>query len=432
VRTFLIIWFGQLVSTFGSRMTGFALTIWAWELTGKATALALVSFFTILPRVFITLFAGTLVDRCNRKHLIMVGDAVAAVSTLAILLLYLTENLQIWHLYVIGALNGAFSEIQELAYTASISLLVSKQQYTRASSMNSTIHYGAIITAPALAGALYYLIGLVGIALIDIVTFAIAISTVLLVHIPRPAINHTEHQKHLGIWQQVAFGFRYILARPGLVAFMVFTALFWFAHDLGNALYSPMILARTSNNAAVLGSLSSAAGIGGVTGALLLNTWGGPKRRIHGMLLGFVGAGISKTIFGLGQSPLIWLPAQFCSSLNFPLLGSSSTAILLAKVAPEIQGRVFAAQSTILQILSAIATLIAGPLADYLFEPAMMPKGSLAPVFSALVGTGSGAGMALLYITTSLSLILVGLSGYSFRVLREVEIIMPDHDNASK
>lgn len=428
MRTFITILIGQLVSTIGSYMTSFAIKIWAWELTGQATALALMGFFTFLPSILITLFAGIIVDRWNRKLLMIAGDTVAALSTLVILWLYLTDHLQIWHLYVTGAINGAFGEIQELAYTASISLMVPKQQYTRASSMSSTIHYGSTIIAPALAGVLYYVIGLAGISLIDLVTFAIAISTVLLVTIPQPRLSETEDHSQPDIWKQAAFGFRYIVVRRSLLAIVVCASLFWFAHDLGATLFSPMILARTANDTRVLGSIASAAGIGGVTGALLLSTWGGPKHRIHGFLLGMVGAGLSKTIFGLGQMPLIWLPAQFCSSLNFPLLESSSTAILLAKVKPDVQGRVFAARSLILQVSAAIATLLAGPLADVVFEPAMRPGGNLAGLFGSIFGTGRGAGMALLYVITSICMLLIGIGGYTYRPLRDVEHLLPDYD----
>lgn len=192
-----------------------------------------------------------------------------------------------------------------------------------------------------------------------------------------------------------------------------------------------MILARTGGNAQVLGSVASAAGVGGVIGALIVSTWGGFQRRIKGVLLGFIGAGLSKTVFGLGRMPSIWIPAQFCSSLNFPLLGSSETAIWLAKVAPELQGRVFAAQSLILQVVSASATLIAGPIADYLLEPAMMPRGNLAPIFGEIFGTGSGAGIAVLYVTASIWMLLVGIGGFAFPTLRNVEDVMLAPDAAS-
>ena len=422
MRNFIVIWLGQTVSLIGSQMTNFAITIWVWELTGQATALALFGLLTQAPRVLVTPFAGIIVDRCNRKLLMMIGDAIACFSTIVILLLYLTNNLQIWHLYLAGAINGIFEQLQELAYLASISMMVSKEQYSRASSIGFLASYGSDIIAPALAGVLYAVIGLIGILIIDLATFAIALLTVLFVRIPEPAHVEPEPFSRANLQQQVVFGCRYIMARPSLLALLVLEMLFWFAHDLGAPLYSPMILARTGNDAKVLASLASAAGIGGVLGALLVSAWGGTKRRIHGMLIGTIGAGLSKTAFGLGQMLLIWIPAQFCSSLNFPLLGSSSDAIWLTQIKPDVQGRVFAARRVSILVASTIGYLIAGPLADYVFEPAMIPGNSLATIFGGIFGTGKGAGMTLLYVISSLGLLLVGLSGYAFRVLREIDV----------
>jgi len=434
VRTFIIIWLGQVVSTLGSRMTNFAITIWAWELTGQATALTLMVFFTQLTRLLITPLAGVIVDRWNRKVLMMFGDTVAGLSTIAILVLFLNQNLQIWHLYAAGALNGTFDQLQELAYSASIATLVPKQQYSKASSMGYFIGYGAKIFAPAFAGALYPVIGLIGILGIDLATFAIAITTVLLMPIPQPiprAAQQHLHRTWQNLWREVASGYHYVLARPGLLAILIATSLFWFAHDLGGSLFSPMLLARTGNDTEVLGNVSAAAGVGGVVGAFVMSTWSGPKRHIHGLLLGMAGAGLSKTIFGLGQAPLLWIPAQFCSSLHFPLMGSSEQAIWLAKIKPDIQGRVFALSALSLHITTAISYLIAGPLADKILEPAMRPGGYLAPLFGGIFGTGPGAGMALLYVLTSLCLLLVGIGGYAFRTLRHVEDVIPDHDVVS-
>ena len=177
-----------------------------------------------------------------------------------------------------------------------------------------------------------------------------------------------------------------------------------------------MILARTDGSAQVLASTAAAAGIGGVTGAVLLSVWGGPKQRVTGMLAGFIGAGLSKTVFGLGRSPQIWIPAQFCSSLNFPLLGSSENALWMKSITAEKQGRVFAANALVLQGVSAIAALIAGPLAENVFEPWVTSLGKL-PFLSYLWGTGSGAGVALLYVLTSLGLVLVGVLGWFWPAL---------------
>jgi len=403
----------------GSAMSAFALTIWIWESTSQVTALALLSFFIQLPRILLAPVAGIIVDRCNRKFLMAIGDAVSALLTLAILLLYISQNLQLWHLYVAGAVNGIFDQIQKLAYSAVISTMMPEKHYSRASSLSFLASYGASIIAPTLAGILYSVIGLSGIFTIDLATFTIAIATLVSVKIPQPAIASNPHPAPFHLLQELSFGFRYIVERPSLLALLMSVSLFWFAHDIGAALYSPMILARTGNNARILGTILSAAGAGGVLGASIVSIWGGPRRRIRGFLLGMAGAGLSKIVFGFGQALSIWIPAQFCSSFNFPILGSSNEAIWLAKVPPELQGRVFATRAVIVQLASAIGLLIAGPLADRVFEPAMQPGGFLAAIFGPILGTGAGAGMALLYAISSLGLLLVAVGGYASRLLRD-------------
>jgi len=403
----------------GSAMSGFALTIWIWESTSQVTALAFLSFFIQLPRILLAPVAGILVDRCNRKFLMAIGDAVSALLMLAILLLYISQNLQLWHLYVAGAVNGIFDQIQQLAYSAATATMMPEKHYSRASSLSFLAKYGASIIAPTLAGILYSAIGLSGIFTIDLATFTIAIATLVSVKIPQPAIASNPQPARFHLLQELSFGFRYIVQRPSLLALLVSVSLFWFAHDIGAALYSPMILARTDNNARILGTILSAAGAGGVLGASIVSIWGGPKRRIRGFLLGMAGAGLSKIVFGFGQALSIWIPAQFCSSFNFPILGSSNEAIWLAKVPPEVQGRVFATRAVIMQLASALGLLIAGPLADRVFEPAMQPSGFLAAIFGPIIGTGAGAGMALLYAISALGLLLVAVGGYASRLLRD-------------
>jgi MFS family permease len=430
MRNFIIVWLGQLVSTIGSNMTGFAIEIWAWEITGQATTLTLVGFFSLLPSIIITPISGVIVDRFNRKFLMMVGDTVAVLSTIVILLLHLTHNLQIWHFYLTGAIVGTFNQFQSLAYSASVSLMIPEEEYTRASSLEFLSGYGSNIIAPALAGYLYTVIGFLGIWLIDISTFVVAISSLLFVSIPQPSTT-TENDKLNNIWQDLGFGWNYITTNKSLLALLIVNLLFWLPHDLGDGLYSPMIFSRTDNNTVVLGSLASAAGFGGVTGAIVVSIWGGFKRKINGVLLGMIGAGISKIVFGLGRTPWVWIPAQFCSSFNFPLNGSSDNAIWLEKVPSNIQGRVFAARSLLLQIASAVGYLIAGPLADRVFTPALQSGGVLFGMFGGLFGTGTGAGIAFLYVICAVCMLLVGLFGFLIPVLRNVEDILPDNDDVN-
>ena len=442
MKTFLTIWVGQLVSTLGSFMTVFALTLWVWDQTESATALTLVLFFAQLPRIVVTLFAGMITDRFNRQRLMLLGDTSAAISTAVVGGLWLTGSLQIWHLCAVMAVHGCFSQLQQLAYSASIALMVPKAQYTRAGSLNAALGFAAAILSPVFAGSLYPQIGLGGIMVIDLLTFTVAFGTLLSVTLPQPPKeplkepadqqlpeNQTKQPLNFSV-RDLTFGFRYIKASPGLSAMVIAFTLFAIPNDMGRALYNPMILARTGGDAQLLGTVTTMAGVGGVVGALAVSIWGGFNRRIDGMLLGFIGTGLSKLVLGMGQSAWIWLPAQFFAHLHTPLIFSSSNAIWYAKVPPAIQGKVLAADTLVGLLVGAFSPLLAGPLADYVFEPAMASGGWLAPVFGPWLGIGPGSGIALLYCGSAIAMVTVGSLGYCFTTLRKVEQLIPDADAA--
>lgn len=408
-------------------MTQFALTIWIWQLTQQTTAIALISFFFQLPQILIALLAGLIIDRFNRKRLMIFSDAGVAVCTILIGLLYSTEQLQIWHLYALAIAYGCCGQIQALAFSASVSLIVPKQHYARVGSMRTLINFSSAIIAPALVGILYPVIGLIGIIAIDLATFAVGILTVLLVHIPQPATEDATNDKT--IWQQLSWGLNFILSQPSLRAMTIVFCLFLFTYHLGETLYQPMILARTGGDAQILSTVVIAAGVGGVVGAVSLSIFGGFQRRIHSMLLGFIGAGLSSIVLGFGRVPSVWVGAQFFAAANIPLAFSSSYAVWYAKVKPDIQGRVLAAAHTVGLIVGAVASLIAGPLADQVFEPAIASPGWISSIFAPVVGSDSGAGIALLYIITAICMVLVGVGGYAFPTLRNAEALLPDYDS---
>lgn len=426
---FTIVWIGQVISLTGSQMTGFALTVWAWLITGEATALALVGFFAFAPTVFVSPFAGALVDRWNRKFVMMLSDLAAVMSTMVVFLLFFTGNLQIWHLYITGAFSGAFGSFQFPAYSAAVTTMVSKKQYGRASGMLSMAQFGSNILAPVLAVILLTTIGIPGILAIDMVTFLVAIGALLLVHIPQPAVTEEGRKSKGSFWKESVYGFRYIVKRPSLLALQLIFFTVNLVVTFATTVMAPMLLARTGNDATVLGIVQSAIGLGGIVGSILLSIWGGPKRRIHGVLIGLTLAMVGILLLGLGRSPLIWALSAFFTLLFVPILNGSTQAIWQAKVAPDVQGRVFAARLMISQLSVPVAMLVSGPLADQVFEPAMMPGGSLAPLFSELVGTGPGAGMSLMFVIAGALGILIGLGGYAFRVVRNVEDILPDYQS---
>jgi hypothetical protein len=272
------------------------------------------------------------------------------------------------------------------------------------------------------------LIGIGGILVIDAVTFVFAISMLAFIFIPKPQRAAEDRGEDQGsLWYEIVYGFRYILDRPSLLGLQLLFLAANLLGSMGFILLAPMILARTGNSELALATVQSFTGVGGVVGGLLMSTWGGPKRRVHGVLLGFIASSLCQAWLGTGQTLWVWSAASFGSLLVLPILNGSNQAIWQAKVAQTVQGRVFATRRMIAQISAPVGTLAAGPLADYLFEPAMRSGGVLAPVFGRLVGTGPGAGMGLLIVLTGVIGVGVGLAGYAIPAIRNAEDILPDH-----
>lgn len=424
---FTIIWIGQMISLLGSAMTAFALTLWAWLITGEATALALVAFFSFVPTLLVSPFAGALVDRWNRKFVMMLSDLAAVLSTVVVLLLFSAGNLQIWHLYVTGAFAGAFGAFQFPAYSAAVTTMVSKEQYGRASGMLSTAQFASSIFAPVLAAILLGVIGIAGILTIDVLTFLVAIGALLLPHIPQPKVSEEGRRGRGSLWKESFYGFRYILDRPSLLGLLLIFFGVNLVATFAFTVLSPMVLARTGNDQMALGIVQSAIGVGGVAGSIVLSIWGGPRRKIHGVLIGLTLAMLGILLVGFGRDAYTWASAAFFAMFFIPIIQGSSQAIWQVKVAPDVQGRVFASRAFIATMSRPVALLAVGPLVDQIFEPAMMPGGGLAPKLGWLVGTGPGAGMSLMFIIAGALGMIVGLIGYAFRNVRDVEGILPDY-----
>jgi hypothetical protein len=271
-------------------------------------------------------------------------------------------------------------------------------------------------------------LGVAGILAIDIVSAALAISALLLVHIPQPPPAEEGAAGQDGFFKEMGYGIRYVLDRPSLLGLqMIFlVGNFWF--NLAYAVLAPMILGRTGNDELLLGSVQSAGAIGGVVGGLLMGIWGGPRRRINGVLLGWFSLGLlGLTVVGLGQGLAVWAGGMFLIVAISAVIDGSNQAIWQAKVAPDIQGRVFSMRRFVALLVAPLSLVLAGPLVDNFLEPAMVEGGALVPAFGWMVGTKVGAGMALLFVICGLLTALTGLGGYLFSTVRNVEIIMPDH-----
>jgi MFS transporter, DHA3 family, macrolide efflux protein len=432
MTAFIIVWLGQLFSVLATNMVGFALTIWVFERTGSVTALALQGVFFITPFLIISPFAGAMVDRYNRKLMMMVSDMGAGVATIAILILNAAGVLEVWHLWAAAVVSGTCQAFQWPAYSASISLMVPKEHYARANGLMSLAEMGPGVLAPLLGGALLAVIGLTGILVIDIFALVLALSALLLVHVPQPTRSEAGRQAQGNIIKEAVFGFDYILKRRSLLALqLVFLSANFFA-GIGGTLLAPIILARTGNDAAIFGTVQSVGALGGILGGAGMSAWGGFKRRVHGVLLGWFLTGLAgQALLGLGQGLPLWLVAVFAGGMLIPIVNASNQAIWQAKVEPDLQGRVFAIRRLIAWMTTPITPIIAGLLSDRLLEPGMQAGGALVPLFGGLVGSGPGAGMAVLLVATGLATAMVAIVAYTLPVVRDAEILLPDHDAAS-
>ncbi|MEM7344136.1 MAG: MFS transporter, partial [Chloroflexota bacterium] len=323
----------------------------------------------------------------------------------------------------------AFEAFQRPAYTAATTVLIPKEQYVRASGMRSIADSASEIIGPFAAGAVLALVGLGGIMVIDLVTLIFALITLISVRIPAPTSDDETEEEPSTTWQEMRFGFRYIFQRRGLLGLLIiYSGINFFAGLTYFAVLPTLILARTGGDEFALATVQAALGIGGLIGGLILSIWGGPKRQIHGVLaagmISFLGGDL---LFAVGQSLPVWILGALVASVFIPFIIGSNRAIWQAKVAPQLQGRVFSVQDMLRTATVPIAYLVAGPLADYVFEPAFAENGRLVPSLGWFVGTGPGAGMGLMFACTAVLGMVVSGSGYLFSAVRNVEDELPDH-----
>ena len=425
---FTIVWLGQIVSVLASTMSQFALTIFMYQETGSATALGLMQVFYFIPFLLISPIAGVMIDRHNRKLMMMVSDLVAGLATIGILIFQAFGILETWHLYVTSIIYGLGTAFQWPAYSAAIATMVPKEQLGRANGMMSLIEAGPGVIAPILAGAVLPIIGLAGILFFDVATFILAILALLIVHIPQPPRTMEGAQSQGSIWKEAAYGFKYIFARPSLLGLqMIFFAGNLFA-GISFTVLAPMILSRSGNDSLMLGSAQSAGAVAAVVGGVIMSAWGGFNRRSHGVLLGWVLSGIGIAIIGFAGGLPIWITGMALSSIVIPLVNGSNQAIWQSKVAPDLQGRVFSARRLIAWFTNPISPIIAGTLSDFVLEPAARAQTGLPALFAWLVGTGPGAGMGLLIVICGVASAMVGLLGYFIPAIYNAETILPDHD----
>ena len=428
-QTFLVIWAGQFVSSMGTGMTRFVLLIWAYQETGSATTLALLGFFSWLPFVLISPFAGVWVDRLDRRKVLILADLGSGCMTILLLFFFWRGELAIWHIYLLEGMTSVFDAFQAPASTTITSVLLAKHQYARASGLRPLALDTTRIVAPMAGGALLIWIGVDGVMLIDVITFLFAVGTLLLVPLP-PVLDQLRNRTPEPFQHQLSFGFRYIFSRKGLLGIMlIFRGIEFCAALTYFSVMPAMILARSGGDEVSLGFVQAMLGGAGIVGGLVITIWGLPRRKIHAIFgfcaISFLGGDL---LFAIGQSLPVWLLAAAVAAFFIPFIGGADRTIWQSKVPPAIQGRVFSVSGMFRNGVKPLGYLLAGPLADRIFEPALRDGGSWVPALGWLVGSGPGAGIGAMFLFTALGGCLISASGYLFAATRNVEDDLPDHD----
>jgi DHA3 family macrolide efflux protein-like MFS transporter len=381
--------------------------------------------FGSVPRLLVMPVAGSLADRWNRRLIMILADTGAALGTVALVFLLFFGNLQIWHIYIIVVFSSVFSAFQEPAYMASITMLVPKKDFARANGMIQMGQAIGGIVTPLLAGILFVAIGLRGIILIDLTTYFLAVSPLFIIRIPQPELKESSDEKK-SISRDFAKGWGFVSSRSGLLGLLLYYAMVNFLLNVVGVLGTPMILAVHS--AAILGGIQTAMGVGMLGGGLLMSTWGGPKTLRIPKVIGFIAlAELGLVVAGLRAHPFFPGAGFFILLFFVPLASGTSMAVWQSKVPPEMQGRVFSVRSLLSQSMMPLAFLISGPLADYVFEPLMRDGGMLSNTFiAALLGTGPGRGIGLMFVISGFLGIIVSGLVYLNPHIRDVEQELPD------
>ena len=362
---FFTIWTGQAFSLVGSSLVRFALIWWLTEQTGSATVLATASLVSMLPAIFVAPFAGALVDRWNRRWVMIIADGSIALLTAFLAYLYWLQVAEIWHVYVILFLRSLGSIFQDPAMRASVPLMAPKHQLARVEGLNDTVQGLVTIVSPPLGALLLEILSMQGALAIDIVTAVLAIGPLLFLSIPQPERTESPEEPQ-SVLKDMAAGFRFVWNWRGLLFLFVVLAGWQFFMAPSFSLLPLVITQRFGGGAFELGWINSAHGLGLIGGGFILSVWGGFRRQTMTALVGLTGVGFGSLAFGLVPGDAFWLALAviFLRTLMFPMIKGPIMAIFQSYVPPEMQGRVFSLLISAVSVTAPLGLAIGGPIAD--------------------------------------------------------------------
>lgn len=424
---FLVVWAGQLISLIGSGLTSFALAVWTFQATSEVLPFALTVLLGTLPKVLLAPVVGVVADRWNRRTILVLADSGSALVTVAALLLYANGQLTLGSVYLFALAGAICDAFQEPTYAAAITMLVPKEQLGRAAGLGQLSLAVEALVVPPLAGLLFVTVGMAGIFVIDLISFALAIAALLITPIPQPEPVRQDVGGREGLLADLTFGWRYLAARRGLLLLVGYFALVNMLLNSATVLTTPLVL--SFGGADTLGLVQMCVGAGLLIGSIGASIWAARRRQVV-VIIGSLGvAGLGLLVVGLHPSLPVVGGGFFLMMLAIPAASAASQAIFQRKVLPAAQGRVFAARSMVSQAMMPFGFLGAGLLADHVFEPLLRAGGQLAATpIGTLVGVGSGRGIGLMFLLAGLLLLLASMLALTMPRLRRLEEELPDHD----
>jgi len=400
-----MLWFGQSVSSLGTAMTGFAISIWAFERTGSALVLSVSALLVMLPRMLMGIFVSPFVDRNDKKRIMICADIGTAICTLVLFLLLRFNALEIWHVFGINLVTSVFGSFQTLASGVAVTAVTPKKHYVRSAGLQSFSSGMVAVVAPALAAVLLGFVGIVGVIAVDLITMAFAcLSLAFFVKIPALHLEGKDNKPKFNIKNyllDLRSGFEVVRASALLYRLMLFMAVLNFVTSMASyGLLAPMVLARSGNNEIALAVVSSAVGLGGMAGALLILVAPTRTKKARMIFLCYLLSVIfGDMLFSLGNNLVFWAVTGFLGAAFIPAITANATYFWRTIIPIELQGRAFAVRYAIQSAAIPLGVLAGGLLADFIFEPFMAQPPYLLGRF---FGAGSGAGMALMFFISGL------------------------------
>ena len=414
---FIIVWIGQLVSSIGGGLTAFTLGVYAYEKTQTATSFALVTLFSFLPSILLRPIGGVLADRFDRRVMMIIGDIGSATGVAFIwFLLKYQGNIELWQIYLGVSISSIFLALQSPAYKASITDLLTEEQFAKASGLVQLASSAQYLVSPIVAGFLLSMTSIENILILDILTFIFAALAV--VAIKKEASKSHSDSPHLSLFKDLKEGWEVIVCNQGVLTLILIISLVTFYIGFLQTLLGPMILSFSTPQ--TLGTILSTSALGRIGTSLYIGIRKVSTDYVRMLSYGLIGAGVFFALMGLSTNVYVITLNGFLFFCALPFINTSTDVLIRKSIPNEKQGRAWGIIGVLSQIGFIVAYGVAGYLADRIFNPLLVEGGILTSTIGQIIGVGNGRGIGLLFIFSGLLVVLIGFSSLSLKNKFEV------------